>query len=62
MARVLLLLLAGLLTAVGALWTAQALGWVEGGAMAGSQMWAVVGPLVAGLGVALAFVVVRGPR
>ena len=56
-----LALLALGMVAVGALWTFQGLGYVEGSSMTGVRTWAVVGPLVAGLGVALLIVVMR-PR
>lgn len=59
--RILGLGLAVLLVAVGALWTAQGLGYVGGSSMSGSSTWATIGPLVAGLGVALLIVLVR-PR
>jgi hypothetical protein len=45
-----------LMAAVGLLWTLQGLGYVGGSSMEGEQFWAVVGPLVAGLGVALIIV------
>ena len=51
-----------LMILVGAVWTLQGLGYVSGSAMSGVEMWAVVGPIVAGLGVALAYVGVRGGR
>ena len=54
--------LAVLLVAVGVLWTAQGLGYVEGSSMTGNSTWAVVGPVVAGLGVALAITVLRPRR
>ena len=41
---------------VGGLWTLQGLGYVGGSAMSGSTTWAVIGPIVAGLGVALVIV------
>jgi len=41
---------------VGGLWTFQGLGYVGGSAMSGSETWAVIGPIVAGLGVALVIV------
>jgi len=41
---------------VGALWTFQGLGYLKGSPMTGVQTWAVIGPIVAGLGVALAIV------
>jgi hypothetical protein len=46
----------GVMVLVGGLWTAQGLGWVDGSAMSGEETWAIVGPLVAGLGVALIIV------
>ena len=44
---------------VGGLWTLQGLGYVGGSPMTGSSTWAVVGPAVAGLGVALVIVAVQ---
>lgn len=57
--RTLLLTLAGLLVVVGAVWTLQGLGYLEGSPMTGVQLWAILGPLVAGLGVALGYVELR---
>ena len=48
------------LLVVGAVWTFQGLGYLKGSPMTGVEMWAVIGPIVAGLGVALAYVGVRG--
>ena len=45
-----------LMVVVGAVWTFQGLGVLTGSPMTGVEMWAVVGPLVAGLGVALVIV------
>ncbi len=53
------LVLGGLMTVVGALWTFQGLGYVEGSPMTGVATWAVIGPVVAGLGVALMIVGMR---
>ena len=44
---------------VGLVWTLQGLGYVGGSAMSGVATWAIVGPVVAGLGVALAIVGAR---
>ena len=41
------------LVAVGALWTLQGLGVVGGSVMSGSTMWAVIGPIVAIVGIVL---------
>jgi hypothetical protein len=42
-----------LMVVVGVVWTLQGLGYLEGSAMTGVAIWAILGPLVAGLGVAL---------
>jgi hypothetical protein len=47
---------------VGAVWTFQGLGYLKGSPMTGVQLWAIVGPIVAGLGVALCIVGLRGQR
>ncbi len=57
LARVLGLAMIG----IGALWTAQGLGYIEGSSMSGDDHWAIAGPLIAGLGVAI-LIVVRNPR
>jgi hypothetical protein len=45
-----------LMLVVGALWAFQGLGYLKGSPMTGVRTWAVIGPIVAGLGVALAIV------
>ncbi len=50
-----------LLVVVGVIWTLQGLGYLGGSSMTGESFWAIVGPIVAGLGVALAYVGLRGP-
>lgn len=55
--RVLGLVVAVVMVLAGGLWTLQGLGYVGGSSMTGSQTWAIIGPLVAGLGVALAITV-----
>jgi hypothetical protein len=40
-------------------WTAQGLGYLEGSPMTDQSIWAVLGPLVAGLGVGLMVVAAR---
>jgi hypothetical protein len=47
---------------LGVLWTLQGLGYVGGGSMSGERTWATIGPLVAGLGVALVIVIAQGRR
>lgn len=54
MTRRLRLVLGGLLVGVGLLWTLQGLGFVGGSVMSGVTLWAVIGPVVAVLGLVLA--------
>ena len=51
-----------LMVLVGLLWTGQGLGWIGGSSMTGSSTWAIVGPIVAGLGVALAITIIGNAR
>jgi hypothetical protein len=44
---------------MGALWTLQGLDVIGGSAMSGESLWAIVGPIVAGIGVALVIVSAR---
>ena len=60
MGRVVGLVLSALMIVVGAVWTFQGLGYIEGSPMTGVELWAVLGPALAGFGVALAIVVLRG--
>ncbi len=55
----LLIVLGVLMTLVGAVWTLQGLGYLEGSPMTGVDTWAMIGPVVAGLGVALVIVAAR---
>lgn len=60
MGRVVGLAVAAVMVVAGAIWTLQGLGTIGGSSMSGQHFWAVVGPAVAGLGVALAIVVLSG--
>lgn len=51
-----------LMVLVGLLWTGQGLGWIGGSSMSGDSTWAVIGPILAGLGVALGIVIVGNVR
>jgi hypothetical protein len=62
MRRTLPLTLGVLMVVVGAVWTFQGLGYLEGSPMTGVELWAVLGPIVAGLGVALAYTALRGSQ
>ena len=57
--RPLLVALGVLMVLVGVLWTGQGLGYIGGSAMSGQEVWAIIGPLVAGLGVGLVVVAAR---
>jgi hypothetical protein len=60
MRRTVLVTLGVLMVVIGAVWTFQGLGYIEGSAMTDVETWAIIGPIVAGLGVALAYVGARG--
>jgi hypothetical protein len=51
--------LGALMIVVGGIWTFQGLGVIENSAMTGVELWAILGPIVAGLGVALVIVGLR---
>lgn len=59
MPRALALVAGGLMALVGLVWTFQGLGYLSGSPMTGVDLWAVIGPAVAGLGVALVIVGMR---
>lgn len=56
------LAVAGLMVLVGALWWGQGNGWIGGSPMTDEDEWAVIGAITAGVGVALAIVVVQNAR
>ncbi len=60
--RIAFMVLGGFMAIVGALWTFQGLGYLGGSAMSGVEFWAKLGPVVAGLGVALVWSTARRPR
>ena len=62
MTKALPVALGALMLLVGAVWTLQGLGYLSGSPMTGVAFWALVGPIVAGFGVALMVVGYRGPR
>lgn len=56
-------LVASLLMVLGGLvFTLQGLGHLEGSPMTGEPFWAIVGPALAGFGIALGVVALRGPH
>jgi ABC-type dipeptide/oligopeptide/nickel transport system permease component len=50
------------LVLIGGVWFGQGMGWIGGGAMSGVALWAIVGPAVALVGIALALQAVRAKR
>jgi hypothetical protein len=63
MTKALPLAIGGLMLFAGLIWTLQGLGYLTGSPMTGVAAWALIGPLVAGFGVALMIVVLqRGGR
>jgi hypothetical protein len=51
-----------LLTVLGVVWALQGLGYIGGSSMSGKSLWAIVGPIVAAVGVSLLYVTFRGPQ
>lgn len=47
---------------LGAVLTAQGLGYLKGSPMTGQESWAIIGPLLAGLGVALVWTAISAAR
>ncbi len=60
MGRTVGLVAAGLMVVLGVVWTLQGLGYLTGSPMTGVAFWAVLGPAIAGFGLALAIVLLRG--
>jgi hypothetical protein len=58
--RVLLIIVGVLIAIAGTVFTLQGLGFVHGSGMTGVTLWAVVGPVVALAGLAMAVAGVRG--
>jgi uncharacterized membrane-anchored protein YitT (DUF2179 family) len=57
--RPLLIALGAIMVVMGGIWTFQGLGYLEGSPMTDQTVWAIIGPILAGLGVALVIVGVR---
>ena len=57
--RALFVSLGVVMVLTGAVWTFQGLGYLEGSPMTDQSIWAILGPVVAGLGVALVIVAAR---
>ncbi len=57
--RALGIALGAIMVVMGAIWTFQGLGYLEGSPMTGQTIWATLGPIVAGFGLALVIVAAR---
>ncbi len=51
-----------LMTVAGVVWALQGLGYIGGSSMSGKSLWAIIGPIVAAMGVSLLYVTLRGPQ
>lgn len=51
-----------LMLVLGGLWTLQGLEWLDGGSGSRTRALATLGPIMAGFGVALGYVTLRGRR
>jgi len=57
-----LLVIGVVMLLAGGVFTFQGLGYLEGSPMTGVEFWAVVGPLIAGLGLSLVIVALQRRR
>jgi hypothetical protein len=62
MKRIVLVVIGVLVALAGIIWTLQGLGYVNGSFMTGATLWAVIGPLVALIGLAMVAIGVRAGR
>jgi hypothetical protein len=60
--RILTLVAGAALAIAGIVWTLQGLGYIDGSFMTGQARWAIIGPVTALAGLALAVVGLRGRR
>jgi len=62
MRRVIPVVIGVVAIAIGAVWTLQGLGYLAGSAMTDERIWAVVGPIVAVVGIGLIVFAMRARR
>ena len=60
MRRIVLVVVGALVALAGIVWTLQGLGYTGGSFMTGATLWAVVGPVVALIGLAIVAFGIRG--
>ena len=57
-----LIVLGALAALAGVVWTLQGLGYIGGSFMSGATLWAVIGPIVLLVGLAIIYLALRGRR
>jgi len=62
MRKIGLAVLGALVALAGAVWTLQGLGYIGGSFMSGATLWAVIGPIVLLVGLAIIYLALRGRR
>jgi hypothetical protein len=62
MRRIVLVVVGALVALAGIVWTLQGLGYISGSFMTGATLWAIIGPVVALIGLAIVAVGARGRR
>ena len=62
MRKIGLTVLGALVALAGAVWTLQGLGYIGGSFMSGATLWAVIGPIVLLVGLAIIYLALRGSR
>ena len=62
MRKIGLTVLGVLVALAGAVWTLQGLGYIGGSFMSGATLWAVIGPIVLLVGLAIIYLALRGSR
>jgi hypothetical protein len=62
MKRIVLVVIGALVAVAGIVWTLQGLGYISGSFMTGATLWAIIGPVVALIGLGIAALGFRGGR
>lgn len=57
--KIILLIVAGVLIVIGAVWALQGLGVLGGSAMSGNSTWAVIGPILVVVGLVVGVIALR---
>ena len=62
MRKIGLTVVGALVAVAGAVWTLQGLGYIGGSFMSGATLWAVIGPIVLLVGLAIIYLALRSSR